>query len=368
HTAYNYDNPDFNMTKEKVVKPSGFGAVFKHFGGQSSIDGPTYSTKLFSEQVASEENLLLGSVKRIDFTPGYSITTNKNVHYGIISTELDVIEPSVLHFKDKNFLDSQKNYTASFKCMSPVTVKYRSSFPYINPQIPGIQIAYVVGDKETYMDKQGRVQVKFLWDRHFSQNQEQLYIRMMQPSASKEAGTHYKVYPGDEVLVSFLEGGVEEPVIIGALYNGKHEQSIPEEGAGDSHGFKTLGGHHVAYIDKKGSEEISISSAKKMSLKSVENCEITQKNLDIKTTELVKIEQKQLEVNTTDSLAIKVGITDVKIDKQGSIELSVGSFKMKIDGMAGIIAISGASATSISGTLNVDTVVAKSVIRGGTAL
>ena len=172
---------------------------------------PTRSTQLVKDQIKSKKFLNTGSAKRIDFAPGFAATIEDKTQYGIVSCDLEVIEPNSYHIKNNHFLGhghtQGRIFTLDFKCMYPITVPYKPNFPFETPKILGTQIAVVVGNPNNYMDEFGRVQVRFQWDRHFKQNENQIYIRVMQPSATKNAGTHFKVYPGDEVLVDIFRGG-----------------------------------------------------------------------------------------------------------------------------------------------------------------
>jgi phage gp45-like len=102
--------------------------------------------------------------------------------------------------------------------------------PALNPQT-----ATVVGPKgeEIYMDEHGRAKVQFHWDLEGQRDEKTTcFIRVAQQYAgmneetSKKHGFHWHPLIGDEVIVDFLEGDPDDPIIVGSVYNGVNTQII----------------------------------------------------------------------------------------------------------------------------------------------
>lgn len=100
------------------------------------------------------------------------------------------------------------------------------------PTAPGSQTAIVVsadgsdrpnGTDELYCDRLGRVRIRF----HWQDSGTSCWVRVAQRSAGGGMGSHFLPRIGTEVLVKFLEGDIDHPVIVGALYNGQGEGGIP---------------------------------------------------------------------------------------------------------------------------------------------
>lgn len=100
------------------------------------------------------------------------------------------------------------------------------------PTACGMQTATVVGpaNEEVYTDEQGRVRVQFHWQRteehpnygaDYNENSS-CWIRVAYPIAGSGWGTQFIPRIGQEVLVDFIEGDADRPVIIGVLFNGTH--------------------------------------------------------------------------------------------------------------------------------------------------
>ena len=128
--------------------------------------------------------------------------------------------------------DSGLTYTNSFTCI-PIKLPYRPTRGTPVPFIAGVQNALVTGPsgKEIFTDKYGRVKVQFYWDRE-GQNDENssCWIRVSQSFAGKRWGSSFWPRLGQEVLVAFVEGDPDQPVIVGSVYNA--EQMPPYQGDG----------------------------------------------------------------------------------------------------------------------------------------
>jgi type VI secretion system secreted protein VgrG len=112
-------------------------------------------------------------------------------------------------------------YSNHLTCI-PASVTYRPPRITPKPFVQGPQPALVVGKagEEIWVDKYGRVIVQFYWDRLGKQNENSsCWIRTSQPWAGGNWGAMWIPRIGQEVLVSFLEGDPDRPVITGRVYN-----------------------------------------------------------------------------------------------------------------------------------------------------
>ncbi|GGJ15055.1 type VI secretion system Vgr family protein [Neoroseomonas lacus] len=168
-------------------------------------------------------------------------------------------------------------YSCSVTLM-PDDRPYRPPAPRPRPIVPGLQSAIVVGPKneEIFTDRLGRVKVRFLWDRHWPANDTacEIWVRVAQPFAGKWGGTFFLPRIGDEVLVGFVDGDPDKPVIVGSLYSDDAPPPFPMPGKKEQGGFSTRsskkGGTSNANIlrfdDTKGSEEFFIQAEKDMNV------------------------------------------------------------------------------------------------------
>ncbi|MBV8518847.1 MAG: type VI secretion system tip protein VgrG [Acidobacteria bacterium] len=165
---------------------------------------------------------------------------------------------------------SLDGYGNSFEAF-PATVTYRPPRVTRRPIIPGTQTAIVVGKsgEEIWTDKYGRVKVQFHWDQ-LGKNDENssCWIRVAHGWAGKAWGQMFLPRIGQEVVVSFLEGNPDRPLITGAVYNA--EQTVPYTLPADqtkstikTNVSKGGGGfNEIRFEDKKDSEELFVQAEK----------------------------------------------------------------------------------------------------------
>lgn len=107
------------------------------------------------------------------------------------------------------------------------SVQYRPPRITAKPIVQGPQTAVVVGDEDIDVDQYGRVHVQFHWDRVGQQNRDSsCWVRVSQAWAGAEWGSMHIPHAGHEVIVEFLEGDPDRPIITGRVYNA---QNMPPE-------------------------------------------------------------------------------------------------------------------------------------------
>ena len=163
-------------------------------------------------------------------------------------------------------------YSNSFTC-TPLSVPFRPPRVTAKHLVQGPQTAVVVGPsgEEIYVDKYGRVKVQFHWDR-VGKNDEKssCWIRASQPWAGKQWGGVWTPRIGQEVIVDFLEGDPDRPIITGRVYNA--EQMPPWElpakqniSGLKSNSTKGGGGYNeFSMDDTKGKELVNTYAQKDM--------------------------------------------------------------------------------------------------------
>jgi type VI secretion system secreted protein VgrG len=153
------------------------------------------------------------------------------------------------------------------------------------PTVQGPQTAVVVGPDgdEIYTDKYGRVKVQFHWDRYGKKNENSsCWVRVSHPWAGKNWGFVAIPRIGQEVIVDFLEGDPDQPIITGRVYNAEQMPPYDLPANRTQSGIKTrssLGGsaanfNEIRFEDKKGSEQLYIHAEKNQD-NLVENDETT---------------------------------------------------------------------------------------------
>ena len=171
--------------------------------------------------------------------------------------------------------DDDFHYRNTFECI-PASTPFRPNRLTPEPVIQGAQTAVVVGPagEEIFTDKYGRVKVQFHWDREGDLDENSsCWIRVAQLWAGKKWGAMYVPRIGQEVIVDFLEGDPDRPIITGRVYNA--DQMPPYDLPGEktkstikSYSSKGGGGfNEIRFEDKKGSEQIFIYAEKNKDLR-----------------------------------------------------------------------------------------------------
>ena len=166
----------------------------------------------------------------------------------------------------------EMQYSNTFVCM-PLAVPFRPQRLTPRPTVHGSQSAVVVGPagEEIFTDKYGRVKVQFHWDRQGKTDAESsCWIRVATMWAGRNWGMIHIPRIGQEVIVDFLEGDPDQPIVVGSVYNA---DMMPPWGLPDhktQSGIQTRsspggGGanfNQIRFEDKSGGEQIHIHAEK----------------------------------------------------------------------------------------------------------
>jgi len=167
------------------------------------------------------------------------------------------------------------DYSNQFETI-PNSVAFRPPRLGRKPVIPSTQTAVVVGKsgEEIWTDQYGRIKVQFFWDREGTRDENSsCWIRVAQTWAGKSWGAIFIPRMGQEVVVSFLEGDPDRPLITGSVYNA--DQTVPYALPGlenlsaiKSDSTKGSGGfNEIRFDDTKGSEDIFIHAEKNIDVR-----------------------------------------------------------------------------------------------------
>jgi type VI secretion system secreted protein VgrG len=103
--------------------------------------------------------------------------------------------------------------------------KFRPARTVRQPYIAGVQSATVTGPsgQEIHTDQYGRVKVQFPWDREGEgDDTTSCWVRVAQMTAGPKWGGHVWPRVGEEVLVAFIEGDPDAPIVVGSVYNSRN--------------------------------------------------------------------------------------------------------------------------------------------------
>jgi type VI secretion system secreted protein VgrG len=193
-----------------------------------------------------------------------------NMQYLVLSTSIELESDSFQ--TGSGVSDSQ--FRISLEAVS-AREAYRPARNTPKPIVQGTQTAVVVGpDKEEiYTDKFGRVKVQFHWDRHGKHDEtSSCWVRVAQPWAGRNWGAVQIPRIGQEVVVTFLEGDPDRPLIVGSVYNGTNlpPYTLPDHKtqsgilSRSSPNGTAENANSLRFEDKKGAEQVYLHAERNM--------------------------------------------------------------------------------------------------------
>ncbi|WP_436716378.1 type VI secretion system tip protein VgrG [Roseiconus lacunae] len=345
------------------------------------------------------------------FTVGeHRDSSEQGANYAITSIQHMASEPMAYETGGDNDLI----YRNSISCISAERV-YRTARQTAKPIISGIQTAVITGPpgEEIYPDEYGRVKCQFHWDRYGeNDDKSSCWIRVSQGHAGAGFGAISIPRIGEEVVISFLEGDPDRPLITGRVY---HAQNMPPFGLPDSKnisGVKTNstkggGGYNELIMDDTKSKElirlhaqydmdstiehddrqtvhndrsIQVDGTHTETIKKDTTITVTEGNWSrtiskgmsattVKKEILVDSETQHIHVTAATEIKLEVGKSKLVMKADGSIELS--GMNIAIDGKESV-SIHGAAVTSkadnnnvMEGAMVLSKAKANNMIKGG---
>lgn len=217
-------------------------------------------------------------------------------------------------------------YTNDFVCI-PASVAFRPERRTWRQRVDGCQTATVVGPSgsEIYTDEYGRVKVQFHWDRQGQRNERSsCWIRVAQAWAGAGWGAVAIPRIGQEVVVDFLEGDPDRPIIVGTVYNAAQMPPYKLPANGDMTGIRsntTKGGNgynEVAFRDKESEELIRIHAQGDMHVTVRRDVaeQFERNHAELVTGERY-LKARRIILEAEDEICIKVGGNHVQISSSG---------------------------------------------------
>ncbi|MFO7912906.1 MAG: type VI secretion system tip protein VgrG [Desulfotignum sp.] len=274
HMDYNFEKPDTSlMSIEEDQKPherSDY-EIYDYPGEYlEKADGDRYA-RIRLEELSYPHEICTGQSDARGICTGYLFTLNRhtrrdqNREYLVISTEYQAAAQS---YETSGGSDQQ---FYSFFSAIPGSVQFRPERVTPKPVIQGSQTAVIVGppNEEIHTDEHGRVKVQFHWDRQGSRNQNSsCWIRVSQIWAGAGWGAMHIPRIGQEVIVSFIEGDPDRPIITGRVYHGTNNPPYPLPAEKTKSTIKSMsspdsgGVNEIRFEDKAGDEQLFIHAEK----------------------------------------------------------------------------------------------------------
>jgi len=273
HGDFNFEDPLFPLSTsvESSIDQGGNKAyeLYDYPGAYANRKEGESLVRIRMEEEERLHEVASGTASVRNFAPGFKFNllehprSDQNKAYLITSVEHNAHDTS---FYSGTGSQGDASYENIFTCI-PASVPFRPLRATPRPLMRGTQTAIVTGPRgeEIYTDKHGRVKVQFHWDRLGSyDDSSSCWIRVSQPWAGNGWGAMWIPRIGQEVVVDFLEGDPDRPIITGSVYNGvqvppyelpKNQtiSTFKSNTSKDGSGFNEL-----RFEDAKGKEQIFI--------------------------------------------------------------------------------------------------------------
>lgn len=269
--GYDYENPRRRLLGQSQCA-NGHGAM----PGETYEYDPTYSTaaqgeeraKLRLEALQARYEIVSGTSDSRSLTTGGTFAleeaprADQAREYLVLSTRYRVVS-NVMESESREGSEGEV-FQVAFTAIA-ATVRFRPLRTTFKPKITGPQTAVVVGKdgEELWTDELGRIKVQFHWDRLGALDENSsCWVRVAQAAAGRGWGDFRLPRVGQEVVVEFLEGDPDLPLVTGSVYNGTHSPpfELPRNqtqwGTKTSSTDGTGGFNELRFEDKAGDEQI----------------------------------------------------------------------------------------------------------------
>lgn len=319
-------------TRDKLHSIAGLHYVDTH--GDEKYDQLSSGARLKMEQMEAEMQQFDAKVRAYWLSCGEKFAMDDhplfNGNYRIKSIRLKAVS---------NIINDRPDFSCEITTFKDSTV-WRPAAKTAIPQVPGILTAVVVGpaSEEIHTDKLGRIKIQFPWDNENKHDDgSSCWIRVAQAWAASQSGAVFLPRIGNEVLVSFINGNPDLPVVMGSVYNGKNIPPLSLPSEKNHSGFVSRTslngnveeGHELRFDDKKGEEKLHITSQKDlmMNIKNDVKTEIAHQ-----VTETIGADRATTITKGKDSLTLKHGDRSIELEQGNhSVQLTQGDHIVALD-------------------------------------
>ena len=260
---YNYRSPLVSLRDAKPVPlPAGLGEWVEYGGHPKTVDDTSRAARLLAEAHGCSHHVVTGTATESSMRAGgtFRLTDAGGGEQELVATRV------VLRFRAPSSAgaDAPAPWENTFDAI-PREVPFRPARVTPWPRIPGLVNAIVDGairGEYAELDSAGRYHVRMLHDRSGRTDLTATHpVRMMQPHAGASYGMHFPLRPGAEVLVGFVNGDPDRPVIVGTAPNPL--TASPVDRANQTQNvLRTGSNNEVVMEDLRGNERVRVHSPK----------------------------------------------------------------------------------------------------------
>ena len=275
HTDYNFEKPSLSLMAQSEAEPVADmfrGEIYRQPGAHLALDRGETLAAIRREELQAPHVRISASGNIRGLASGHRFTLSgfprddQNDEYLVLRADYRVVDPEVR----SGIAFDGETYRVEL-VVAPTALPYRPPRTVAHPVMRGPQTATVVGPsgEEIFTDKYSRVKVQFHWDRLGKRDENSsCFVRVSSSWAG--AGWGFIQIPriGQEVIVNFLEGDPDRPIITGRVYNAAEMPPYGLPGNATRSGWKSNsspggGGYNeLMFEDKAGSELVNFQAQK----------------------------------------------------------------------------------------------------------
>ena len=250
--------------------------VFEPLETYASASAGTSITERRLTAIWTGQHVVAGSSNSSDILPGYEFdlidhpVEGYDQPYHVLRATMRGASPQAL--EEDTADGGEGEFVLSFTAI-PSTVEFVPPRRTPRPDMRGSQLGLVVGSENTEIetDEYGRVKVRFRWDQETEGDENSsCWIRVAQPWAGSNWGFLAIPRVGQEVVVDFLDGDPDKPIVVGSVYNGEQmpPQTLEQDKSRMTLRSQSLGGgggfNEITLDDKENDEELFMQAERDM--------------------------------------------------------------------------------------------------------
>lgn len=372
---YNFEMPDTDLFSAIGAEASKQ-EIYEYPANALSIDELEAKSKRMLECIESSRRILRGTSACRALRAGVRFTF---AGHSRLDLNADYVVRRISLRAEKN-----GSFTSTFEAQ-PASAPFRPARTTPRPCIHGTQTATVVGKQgdDIMTDGYGRVRVHFHWDRTGKRNETaSCPVRVAQVWAGKKWGALFVPRVGQEVVVSFLDGNPDRPIIIGSVYNAAQPApydpgAAPTRSSIKSNSSKGGGGsNEIRFDDKKEAEELYLHAQKNLvtdvvadAVAKIGHDEITkignEQTITVKKDRTITVDEGD------ETVVIKKGDRDITLETgdewltvKGSRTLSVGAEETHETKADYTLTVDGNFVLNVKGNITINTENGSITIKG----
>lgn len=329
--------------------------IYDWQAGYADPDKGEHYVRIRVEEAHSASSRIEGQANARAMAPGYVFNLRKSPRltdlkdYLIVSVHYFLTEAGYYTGDDGGEGEYRFEFTAQ-----DAQVPYRAPMVTRRPKTSGPQTAVVTGPAgaEVYTDDYQRIKVHFRWDRYgqYDENSS-CWIRVSNDSAGSGFGSIMAPRVGQEVIVDFIGGNPDRPVVTGRVYNDKQQPAFTPSPTQSGFISRSFGGgsaanaNHLIFDDAAGNEHVHLHAERNYT-----------NSVELSTLETVGVDHHHTVgnnhvINVGENSNLNVG-TDYTIDVGSNLTTTVGEHESHTVGETQTVEVGAAAVHNYKATLN----------------